>query len=60
MLAKLYEAQHAHFSKNAKAAAALLNNAGEPPDEGCDTAEWAAWTLVGNTLLNLDEVINKL
>ena len=31
---------------------------GEPP-AGSDLAELAAWTLVGNVLLNLDEILMK-
>ena len=30
-----------------------------PAPEGCDVAELAAWTVVGNVLLNLDEMLMK-
>jgi hypothetical protein len=29
------------------------------PDDKLNPSELAAWTMVGNLLLNLDEVINK-
>jgi uncharacterized membrane protein len=56
-LVALQREQRAHFEKNSGAARALLADylpAGETP-----TAELAAWTIVANVLLNLDEVLNK-
>jgi hypothetical protein len=38
------------------------NVAGQPPGEApkeFDAAELAAWTMVGNVLLNLDEILMK-
>ena len=49
-----YERQLAHFrSKRADAAKVLK----EPPSKGPDQPERAAWTLIANTLLNLDETV---
>lgn len=43
-----------------KEAAVLLISVGEAPrDESLDPAEHAAWTMIGNLLLNLDETITK-
>jgi hypothetical protein len=49
-----YERQLAHYrSKRADAAKVLK----EPPSKGPDQPERAAWTLVANALLNLDETV---
>lgn len=56
-LLALYREQRAHFENDPAAAKLLLADylpAGEVP-----SAELAAWTIVANVLLNLDEVLNK-
>ena len=49
-------AQMAADDEAARALAQLDSTASE---EGADAAELAAWTMVANLLLNLDEVVNK-
>ena len=59
VLLRVYEHQLDHYRQD-KAAAAKLVAIGEsprPPD--LDVSELAAWTAVGNILLNLDETITK-
>ena len=37
---------------------AAIDRADAPP-AGIDLGQWAAWTAIGNVLLNLDETITK-
>jgi len=56
---KLYETELANFSENPQAAEKMATSElGSPPD-GLDISELAAWTVVANVLLNLDEIITK-
>ena len=54
-LAKL----RAYYENNPEDAARLLNVGESPPDASLDPAMLAAWTMLANQLLNLDEVLNK-
>ncbi|MDG1490737.1 MAG: hypothetical protein P8R43_02515, partial [Planctomycetota bacterium] len=45
-----------HYRGDPEAAAALLTVGGVAPK---DPAELAAWTMLANMLMNLDEVVNK-
>lgn len=56
-LVALATEERAHFAADPESAAALVGE-GELP-EGVDSAELAAWTVVANVLLNLDELITK-
>jgi Protein of unknown function (DUF1553)/Protein of unknown function (DUF1549)/Planctomycete cytochrome C len=56
---KLYDAQSAAYAKNEPAAAKLLGVGESPRDMSLDTRELAAWTMVANVLLNLDETVTK-
>ena len=58
MLLKLYAESLAKYKKDAAAAPAMVKNGGELP-KGVDAAELAAWTVVANVLLNMDETITK-
>ena len=49
----------ARFGKDAEAAKRLIAFGESKADPKLDPAELAAWTLVANLLLNLDEVVNK-
>lgn len=55
----LYESELAHYRKDKDAALALATDPLGPLPQGMDAAELAAWTVVGNVLLNLDAVIVK-
>jgi hypothetical protein len=52
-LVKLFESELAHYQKNPEAAEKMAGRPG-------DVADLAAWTVVGNVLLNLDEMITKI
>jgi hypothetical protein len=47
------------YQADVEAARQLVNVGESTPDPARDTAQLAAWTLVANLVLNLDEVINK-
>ena len=47
------------YLEDAEAATALINFGDSEPDPGIVAGELAAWTLIANLLLNLDEVVNK-
>jgi mono/diheme cytochrome c family protein len=49
----------AAYARDAEAAKKLIAVGETKPDPKLDPAELAAWTMVGNTVLNLDEVLNK-
>lgn len=52
--------QHStRYSNDAEAAKQLITYGESVPDKSLDQAEVAAWTLIANLLLNLDEVVNK-
>ena len=49
----------AHYAKQVADAEALLKVGDTPPDPALPKPELAAWTMLCNQLLNLDEVLNK-
>jgi hypothetical protein len=49
----------AHYDKNTAEAQKLINNGASKPDASLPPSELAAWTLLANQLLNLDETLNK-
>ena len=56
-----YHEHLSHYMANVEAAKKLIA-VGDPqtqPDESLDPSELAALTMMGNLILNLDEVINK-
>jgi hypothetical protein len=55
----LYQSEREHYSRDAAAAKELNAGTLGPLPEGADPAELAAWTVVGNVLLNLDSVLTK-
>ena len=59
VLAKTLDAQLANYNKDKAAAAALVKVGDLPKPEGINDSELAAWTVVGNVLLNLNETITK-
>jgi hypothetical protein len=52
VLVRLYHDTEKHYRANLQDACELI-------DDGSYDAQWAALTVVANTLLNLDEVITK-
>jgi hypothetical protein len=58
-LTGLYQSELEHYRADSAAAAEMATVPLGPLPEGTDPAEAAAWTVVGNVLLNLDELLNK-
>lgn len=48
-----------HYKERVEDAKALVTFGEAPVDETLDVAELAAWTMICNQILNLDEVLNK-
>ena len=57
-LVELYESELEHYLADAEAAEKLVTGADGKKPAG-DVAEQAAWTVIGNVLLNLDGVLTK-
>ena len=58
-LMKLYESAKTRFVRQPEHAVSIATRPLGPIPAGMDAAELAAWTIVGNTLLNLDETLAK-
>ena len=58
-LKELYRSRLSAFRGSPGSAVKLLQVGDSPRDEALDADEHAAWTLVANVLLNLDETITK-
>jgi hypothetical protein len=58
-LLRLARAQLVVYRQNPEAAAQLLGVGEAPRNVQLDAAELAAWTIVANVILNLDETITK-
>ncbi len=58
-LVRLHEAARATFAKDPEKARQMATDPLGPASQGADVAELAAWTVVGNVLLNLDEMMMK-
>jgi hypothetical protein len=61
-LAELGSALHdltAHYAKELDAARQLIATGETRPDPRMGPTELAAWTMIANVILNLDEVITK-
>ena len=59
VLLEVLNAEHANYQKNGEDATKLLAVGSFKAKPDLDRAELAAWTLVANTLLNLDETITR-
>ena len=59
LLLELYKENVEKYRKDAPAARQMATAALSAPPKGMDVAELAAWTVVANVLLNLDETIAK-
>jgi cytochrome c553 len=58
-LAGLYRAQREIFARAPEEARRTVSFGDLPPDPAIDPVELAAWTMVANAVLNLDEVVTK-
>lgn len=58
-LVNLYQQQLAGFNRDAVSAEQLVNVGSAELTPNLDTRQLAAWTMVGNVLLNLDETLTK-
>ena len=59
ILVRQYEAQQAAYAADPEAAKKVLTVGENKPPDGLDPVELAAWTLVANCILNLDETMSK-
>ena len=59
VLLGLLASETSMYQADSAAADALIHVGDSEPPDGLAAAELAAWTLVGNTILNLDEALNK-
>ena len=59
ILQRIYTQQLAKYQADNAAAVSLVSNGTAPRPENLPVAELAAWTTVGNVLLNLDETISR-
>jgi hypothetical protein len=59
VLLKVYESELAEFQADADAAGKLLSVGEAPRNVALDVNELAAWTMVANLVLNLDETVTK-
>jgi hypothetical protein len=58
-LVKLHQDASQEYSALEEEAAALINSARTKTPEGMSNADYAAWIVVANTILNLDEFLTK-
>ncbi len=58
-LMRMFDAQLARFKQDPAAASKLTSVGESPRPADIDVGELAAWTAIGNVLLNLDETITK-
>ena len=59
VLVALFQEHHAHYQSKADEAVKLLSIGESKRDESLNPSEYAAMTMVGNLLLNLDETLTK-
>lgn len=59
VLKRVFETQRERYSKDKPAAEKLLKVGESPRDEKLDTTELAAWAMVANAIMNLDEVVTR-
>jgi hypothetical protein len=59
LLADTLATHRAHFTKNAEEASRVITNGESKPSPAVPVVEFAAWTMVANLLMNLDETITR-
>ena len=57
LLADTLATHRSHYAKNTEAASQVITNGESKPSPAIPVVEFAAWTMVANLLLNLDETI---
>ena len=57
LLAETLATHRAHYGKHAEAASQVITNGESRPTGTLPVAEFAAWTMVANLLMNLDETV---
>jgi hypothetical protein len=58
-LSSTFKDLSAHYAKEINAARELITIGAAPVDRTTGPSELAAWTMIGNVILNLDEAITK-
>jgi len=58
-IVSLFEKSRARYAADAKRAASMATEPLGPAPQGMEVADLAAWTVVGNVLINLDEMFLK-
>ncbi len=59
VLVRLYEENLSKYQQDGAAAQAMVKNGAKEMPKDVDVAELAAWTVIANVLLNLDETVTK-
>jgi hypothetical protein len=59
LLADTLATHRRHFAQNTEAASQVIANGESKPSPKIPVPEFAAWTMVANLVLNLDETINR-
>jgi len=59
LLATALEAHRGQFSRDPEAARRVITNGESKPSDRIPAPEFAAWTMVANLVLNLDETVNR-
>ena len=59
LLLETFQAHYQELEADPEAAKVLIAVGESSPDETLDAVEVAAWTMIANLILNLDEVLNK-
>jgi hypothetical protein len=59
VLEESFKQMQKHYEADPKAAHALINEGEKKPDAAIPAPELAAWTMVANEMLNLDQTVNK-
>jgi hypothetical protein len=59
VMTKLFESSLKKYASDTKAAESMVSVGLAKPEDGADLARLAAWTVISNVLLNLDETLTK-
>ena len=59
LLSTALETHRGQFSRDPEAARRVITNGESKPSDRIPAPEFAAWTMVANLVLNLDETVNR-